>query len=50
MKTKKSTTGLTQLLERNGYESTGDRKKDIGQARKFMPIGYPEYLKKLTEG
>jgi hypothetical protein len=36
----KSSTGLIQLLERNGYKPTGDSIKDIAQARKFMPAKF----------
>lgn len=39
--------GLIGLLLRNGVIPTGDSQKDVEQAKKLMPISYPEYLKRL---
>ena len=36
----KTSPGLADLLKRHGYTPTGDSKRDIEQARKFMPRGY----------
>ena len=41
--------GLIGLLERHGIKPTGDSKKDVELAIKFMPESYPEYLKKFNK-
>lgn len=36
----KSSPGLITLLKRHGIEPTGDSKKDLALAQKFMPRPY----------